>query len=253
MSPNQHIGYEEVQAFVDDELDPERFAEIAKLMETDRALSQRIATFRADKVRMVRHYEPLLDRAVPPEWVDLIEGWSQKRDPVISTRALMAMAASLLLMIGGWIAYQNLSAPAEDALVAEAIAVRTGAVPSEKSLAGEASIASNSRENSVAAALGISLKIPDLTKAGFTIAAVDVYGRDSGAKAVKIDYRNSRSQIFTLYLRPSSSPARFDMMKQGALRICVWQDDVLSTIMLGEMSAGEMLRIASLAYNGLYF
>jgi anti-sigma factor RsiW len=35
------------------------------------------------------------------------------------------------------------------------------------------------------------------------------------------------------------------------MRICIWQDEELSTVMLGEMSAGEMARVASLAYSGL--
>jgi len=35
--------------------------------------------------------------------------------------------------------------------------------------------------------------------------------------------------------------------------VCLWQDDVLSTVMVGKMAAAEMLRVASLAYNGLYF
>ncbi len=253
MSHNNHISYEELQAFVDGELDPARFAEIAKLIEADAALSQRIAAFRADKARMADHYRTLLARPVPAEWIATVADWSQKRDPVFPARAMLAMAASLLLMIGGWFAYQNYSAPRDDALIAEAVAVRAGQVTAAKSLAGDASIASDSRENSVAAELGISLKVPDLTKAGFAVAAVDVYSPGAGAKAVKIDYRNAQGQVFTLYLRPASSPARFEMTKRGDLRICVWQDDVLSTIMLGEISAGEMLRIASLAYNGLYF
>ena len=33
--------------------------------------------------------------------------------------------------------------------------------------------------------------------------------------------------------------------------VCLWQDDVLSSVMLGEVSAAEMLRLASLAYSGL--
>jgi hypothetical protein len=43
------------------------------------------------------------------------------------------------------------------------------------------------------------------------------------------------------------------MTARGRVRVCLWQDDVLATVMVGEMSAAEMLRVASLAYNGLYF
>ena len=70
---------------------------------------------------------------------------------------------------------------------------------------------------------------------------------------MKIDYRNAADQVFTLYLRPSGGTEAFDLMKRGDLRICLWQDDVLATVMMGDMSAAEMLRVASLAYNGLYY
>ena len=96
------------------------------------------------------------------------------------------------------------------------------------------------------------LKLPDLTKAGYTLAQVAVLP-EHGAKAVRIDYRNDANQVFTLYLSASSGHEAFDIVKRGDLRICLWQDDVLSTVMMGEMSAAEMLRVASLAYNGLYF
>jgi hypothetical protein len=43
------------------------------------------------------------------------------------------------------------------------------------------------------------------------------------------------------------------MVSRGPVRICLWQDDVLASVMVGEMSSAEMLRVASLAYNGLYF
>jgi anti-sigma factor RsiW len=35
------------------------------------------------------------------------------------------------------------------------------------------------------------------------------------------------------------------------LRICIWQDDIIGTVMVGDMSAGEMARAASAAYAGL--
>jgi anti-sigma factor RsiW len=57
--------------------------------------------------------------------------------------------------------------------------------------------------------------------------------------------------LFALYLRHPSGPARFDQFKQGRLRVCIWQDEVLGTVMTGEMSAAEMQRLASLAYTGL--
>ena len=41
------------------------------------------------------------------------------------------------------------------------------------------------------------------------------------------------------------------MIKRGDTRICLWQDDILTSVMLADVSAAEMLRLASLAYSEL--
>ena len=96
--------------------------------------------------------------------------------------------------------------------------------------------------------LGLRLKAPDLTTLGFTFANARAY---DSRKAMKLDYRDAQARVFTLYLAPSSGKPRFEMTKRGELRVCVWQDDVMGTIMVADVSAGEMLRLASLAYSGL--
>ena len=48
----------------------------------------------------------------------------------------------------------------------------------------------------------------------------------------------------TLFVRPSTGVPRFDLFKTGALRVCIWQDEVVGAVMMGEMSAGQMMRVA---------
>jgi hypothetical protein len=86
---------------------------------------------------------------------------------------------------------------------------------------------------------------------GYRLAQIRVYDGVPGGKAVGLDYRDAQMHEFTLYLRHPSSPARVDLYQREGLRVCIWQDDVLGTVMLGEMSAAEMARIASLSYSGL--
>ena len=122
--------------------------------------------------------------------------------------------------------------------MAEALEVHAGSRPA--TTVADASAA-------LKAVLKMDLKAPDLTRMGYTLASVQVYDGES----VKLDYRDGNNKIFTLYLKPSSGTPRFDMLRRGDNRVCIWQDDVLSTIMVGEMSAGEMLRLASMAYADL--
>ena len=103
----------------------------------------------------------------------------------------------------------------------------------------------------LSAALSETLKAPDLSKLGYRLANIRVYSGVPGGKAVELAYRDAQNRLFTLYLRHPSGPPRVDLVERDGMRICIWQDDVLGTVMLGEMSAGEMARIASLAYSGL--
>ncbi len=50
-----------------------------------------------------------------------------------------------------------------------------------------------------------------------------------------------------------AGPDRFDIHRRGNTQICVWQNDDLSVVMTGDMSAREMLKVANLTYNDLNF
>jgi len=55
----------------------------------------------------------------------------------------------------------------------------------------------------------------------------------------------------TLFVRRSDGVPRFELLKSGTLRTCIWQDEVVGAVMMGEMSAGQMMRVASAAYLAL--
>jgi anti-sigma factor RsiW len=86
---------------------------------------------------------------------------------------------------------------------------------------------------------------------GYRLATVQIYGGVPGGQAVELVYRGRENRVFTLYLRHSTSAPRFDQFQTSGIRVCIWQDDVLGTVMAGKMSAAEMQRLASLAYTGL--
>ena len=233
---------EELHAFIDGELPPARAAEVAAAVEHDAQLARLVAAFRADKVRLKEIYAPMLQTPVPEAWQRMIDPTQLKRPPVIDRRGWMAMAASIVAAAGGWTVYRTLMAENDEAVVAAAIAARRDQSAAHETLSmADAGVL-------MTQTLGLKLKAPDLTTLGFTL----VNGRSyDSRKAMKLDYRDAQARVFTLYLAPSSGKPRFEMTKRGELRVCVWQDDVMGTIMVADVSAGEMLRLASLAYSGL--
>jgi anti-sigma factor RsiW len=97
----------------------------------------------------------------------------------------------------------------------------------------------------------MKLRAPDLSRMGYRLASAKVYHNMPGGKAVELVYRGAGDRNLTIYIRRPTSAVRFDQFKRDGLRICVWQDEVLGTVIAGKLSAAEMQRIASLAYMGL--
>jgi anti-sigma factor RsiW len=257
MNNDPGITKEELHAFVDGELDPIRAAAFAKLVAADPALAARVAAFQADKDRLDQIYGTLRDLPVPPEWLQRIKDAPLLRrrsfsNVFFSRQGVAAIAASLLLIltINLWFVYERFTATDQDAIVAEALAARQDSIRPEQSFAATSTVPEE-RNQVLTTALSMMLKAPDLTKLGYRLANIRVYSGVPGGKAAELGYRDAQNHLFTLYLRHPSSPPRVDLVESNGIRICVWQDDVLGTVMLGEMSAGEMARIASLAYSEL--
>ncbi len=238
------ISDEDLHAFIDGELAPARAADVARAIEHDAVLSRRVAAFRADKIRLKEVYAPLMEHPIPDAWLRMIDPLKLQQPPRIDRRAWMAMAASVVAIAGGWTAYRSLTSDDDEDVITAAIASRSNRVGLRENISADDAGALMSQT------LGLRLKAPDLSKRGFSLTAANVYAA-ANKRAVKLDYRDVQSRVFTLYLTPSSGTPRFEMLRRSDLRICVWQDDVLGTIMLADVSAGEMLRLASLAYSGL--
>lgn len=228
---------EDIHAFIDGELDVARARAVAAQIAADPALAAKVAAYQTDKALLASHYGPLLTRPVPLKMSRAI-----MRRPVRVNFRQLAMAASVLIAVVAAFGYRMLL-PGNGTAIDTAVAVHGGQVAGQQIAADAARISET---------LGLTLKLPDLSKAGYTLADVTVVPGGRG-KAVKIAYRNAAGEPFTLYLENSAGREQFEITKRGDVLVCLWQDDVLSTVMVGKMPAAEMLRVASLAYNGLYF
>jgi hypothetical protein len=196
---------------------------------------------------LMEAYGALADRPAPAAWQGMIDDYRGGAPQQAPRRAMVALAASAAVAFAGWAAYTRLRPVPADVIVAEALAARNDGAATIPAAMDRRDAA----DQTVRTALDLQVKAPDMSKFGFELAAVRVYGGVPGGKAVKIDYRDAQQRLFTVYLRHTDGAERFDMLKRGPVRICVWQDEVLSAVMLAEVSAGEMLRLASLAYDGL--
>jgi anti-sigma factor RsiW len=252
MSEHVHVPDERLHALIDGELTAGERADLETVVAADPYLGQRVALFRADKARLAGMYESLLEQPLPPQWLSQIERHraSSPRRQLFSIEAIAGIAAAIMLTVGGTLYYEQ-SRPHEETIVAEALAARSDEYPVQRKIAVNAPAEGVAVGRVLSATFSMKLSAPDLRRMGYRLIGAHLYSNVPGGKAAELLYKNKENRTFALYVRHSSGTPRFDQFKQGRLRVCIWQDDVIGAVMSGEMSAAEMQRLASLAYSGL--
>ncbi len=236
---------EELHAFIDGELDSARAEAVEAAIQNDAELARLVHAYRADKARLVQLYAPLIERPLPVAWLRKIEQRNVVALPAKPSRrgAIgMALAASIAAVAGVTVAYRRFASQDGESLIAAALAAHAVA---------RDITAQPVPEDALRQLVGVAVRAPDLSKMGFSLVGMRTLDGPGGTAAAVLAYRDAGERVFTLYLKRSSGTPQFDMIKRGETRICIWQDDVLSTTMLADLSAAEMLRLASLAYSGL--
>jgi anti-sigma factor RsiW len=243
------IGEEELHAFIDRELPPERAAAVAASAAADPALAARIAAFRSDKAALARLYRDIATERVPSSWIARVEQAAAPRQirRAVPPRAtwVMALAASVLLVVGTAVWLQPLG-PSADPVLAQADAARQGTTVPATILAGAALADGAARDALLVHTVGLNVRAPDLARLGWRLGEIDTYPQAAALRYIAADGRS-----LTLFVRKSTGTPRFDLLKNGAVRTCIWQDEVISAVMMGDMSAGQMMRVASAAYTAL--
>jgi anti-sigma factor RsiW len=257
------VSEEELHAYIDGELPAARVKVITRALALDPGEAARVAAFRRDRDRLAAAFAPLAAAPLPDAWLRRIEAavapqgdsdnvvTMRSRQPAQSTpmRTFLtrparawAIAACLALMLGaGYFAV-----PRGDTILAEAEAARHGTLPASAHFAGSALPSPETQRTLLSAATGLKINPPDLRRLGWSLVSLDTY-RGAGA----LHYRNAQGQALSVYVRRSGGRPRFDILKLGTTRICVWQDEVVGAVMMGDMSAGQMMRVAGAAYADL--
>ena len=255
MSNQPLISDEDLHAYIDGALAQDRALLVRQALATDAALAKRAALFEADKAMFKAVYAPLAERPLPAEWIARAQRRAQPQiqpqaqlppRPQARWRQAYAIAAVLLVVAMGPLAWRYHQPGTGADVVQVALDAREG-MP-----AGVLHIATNDdlKTERFSAALrqvtASDVHVPDLNRMGYRLEGLHLYD-----KAVEILYRGPQNQLFTLYVRRSDGSVRFDQFERRGLRVCIWQDDQISTVMAGNISAAVMQRLATLSYTGL--
>jgi len=243
VSDPRRIHDEDLHAYIDGALSEDRALLVRQALAEDAALAKRVALFEADKAMFKSVYGPLADRPLPAEWT--LRARRQTR-PRMSLKLAGAIAATLLVVAGGPLAWQYAAVLKGTDVVDVALDAREGTAPKAELIATDGSPKVARYDTALREATASNVHVPDLSRMGYRLAGLHLYD-----KAAEILYRGPQNQLYTLYVRRSDGTARFDQFARRGLRVCIWQDDQITTVMAGDVSAAAMQRLATLSYTGL--
>jgi anti-sigma factor RsiW len=242
----------ELNVYLDRELDEARYREIEALIEGTPELKARVALYRADADRIARLHAPLQDLPIPPRLLDAVRRGTAQRRARAPVPVWAGLAAAAVLLLAVWIGPSLRTAP--EPLVAEALAVRDGKANVAHEVPAAQLASSEARDATLQSVLHLPVRVPDLERAGFELARMQLFDENTERKSVQLTYRDQKARSFTVYLRGPAGGDRFDLLQHGDLQVCIWQNDSLGVVMLGgDMTAREMLRVATLTYSDLEF
>lgn len=249
MRSEEPIREEELHAFIDGELSSDRSSLVAAALQADPVLAARVAAFAADKAALAAAYRPVAQQPVPATWIARIQRATAAR-PVRHrmsprTRWAVGLAASLVLTVGGATVLYQINRP-ERSILAQAEAARLEQRQALIRLTGAALADARSRDALLTHAVGLPLRTPDLAHLGWKLVEIDTY-----SNAAALRYRAENGDSVTMFVRRSTGKPQFDLLKTGKVRVCIWQDDVVGAVIMGAMSAGQMMRVAAAAYAAL--
>jgi anti-sigma factor RsiW len=237
------ISDDDLHAYVDGALEEGRALAVREALARNTALAERAALYRADKAMLKTVYAPLADRPLPPEWIALAH---RKARPRMFWRLAGAIAAAVLIVAGGSLAWRHYASVRNSDVVEAALDARDGAQAPERRIALGDIVQAHRYDATLRQTIASNVHIPDLSRMGYRLSGLRLYGT-----AAELLYQGPQGRLFTLYMRRSDGSARFDQFGHGGLRVCVWQDDQISTVMVGDVSVAAMQRLAILTYTGL--
>jgi anti-sigma factor RsiW len=159
---------------------------------------------------------------------------------------LWAIAACVALLLGLGLLWPL--QPPGDTLLRQAEAARAGRTAAILALQDTTLPSAASRDALLRQATALPVRAPDLRRLGWRLDALATF-----RGAAQLRYGNAAGEQLTIYLRRSTGEPRFDLLRAGKLRVCVWQDDVTSAVIIADMPAGPMMRLAAAAYRDLNF
>lgn len=239
MNRTDTVTEEELHAYLDGELPPEREALVESYLRSRPDEMRRLNAYYADGRKMAR----IFHRAE--------RGAGRPSGP---RQGLLRVAAAIILLslgsAAGWVARDHPLFSADpfvdQAMAAHAMFASSGGAPSSLPLGDEARL-----ETTLSRELAAPMRILKLRDLGYELVAAHVFP-SRGARAVQLVY-GSAGRPISIYLesRPGVRETSFRNGRRGSVTAVSWEDDNLACVISGEVEPRTLKAIGRRLYEAL--
>jgi len=250
---------DDLHAYADGQLSPERAAQVGDALEREPALAARLTEIRQQSVMLRAALDPWLDEALPRELVDAAKpprSWRVRRVRRVWPVIVLAAAASLFIGIGlGWQFRSEMLEQTGTLVTFPRQAAFTHAL-----YAADANrpveIWANEEERMVrwlSKRLSFPLRAPNLNEVGFALVGGRLVAGNEKPGALFM-YENADKQRISLFVRKDDEGTRetaFRYAYEDGVGVFYWIDDACGYALSGKLERAQLLSIARLVYGQL--
>jgi anti-sigma factor RsiW len=251
------IGDDDIHAYVDGALDPERRAEVETWLAENPDAATRAAFYARTNEALHQRFDHILSEPVPEE----MSKPRRSRWPAISVRGAAVAASWLIVGLGGgWFAHQALTPPkVVERVVAmpmpQLAAIAHSAYAAE--VRHPVEVGADEEEHLVrwlTNRMGKPVKAPRLEEQGYRLMGGRLLPGSESGVACQFMYENASGQRITLYIRSPQNQQqtafRFAVEGNG-VGVFYWIDRSLAYAISANMPKDELLRLARAVYDQL--
>ena len=243
------IAEDDLQAFVDDVLEPERRAEIASYLADHPDVAKRIAGFAEQRELLRTALAPIAEEPLPPELnlSRIIE--SRRRRPSVLRWAAAAMLLLSIGGVGGWVVRGSLqSSPGGLAALALEAAYSYNVYAPDHVRPVEMRASDGAQlVQWVSSRLNRPVKVPDLAGAGYRLMGGRLVATPHGPAAMFMydDDHGTRVVVLTRPMTSADQNVPMAAHSNGEVSGFAWADDGIGYSLVGQAPADSLKTIAS--------
>ena len=253
--PNNKISEIELQAYIDNELDSVRHAEVEEIIQNNPDLQQQVTEYQQINDGLKSLFQPNLDEVMPEQLIATVKPEKSSFNYSLAAMVLISIFAGTIL---GWFSRGELLTdtlpitPNHTQLVRDAFSFHAVYTPEVKHPVEVTSDHHDHLVKWLSKRLETQVTAPDFSSSGFELLGGRLLS-SSNTPAAQFMYENNAGKRLTIFTRQKSPDepdiTEFQYASKNGMNGFYWTDKNLSFVILSDISKNKIYELVSKVCN----